>query len=278
MLLGLPILAGCAAFDVAGNRDDLFDRAAKQSWSRGYVIAGSFKLLALSRGSTERRGTLSVYIEGDGLAWLDRTTVSANPTPLRPVSLRLALEDPRAGLYLGRPCQYLDAAETARCDPRYWTGRRYAPEVVEALSAAIDRYRRGSAEKIELIGYSGGGVLAALIAARRTDVARIVTVAANLDVAAWTRSLGVDAMPDSLDPAAEADRIAAIPQYHLAGADDEAVRPSVVQSYMARVSPNLPRRIVEVVKGFSHDCCWHRDWDRRIGAVRSRLDAPSGNS
>lgn len=81
---------------------------------------------------------------------------------------------------------------------------------------------------IELIGYSGGGVLAALIAARRTDVRRIVTVAANLDLAVWTRTLGVDAMRNSLDPAREADRIEAIPQYHLAGASDEAVPPSVV--------------------------------------------------
>ena len=266
-------LVGCSTFDFAGNRDALFDTAASQSWTREFVEAKPFTLLTLSRRSAYGAAPQAVYIEGDGLAWLDRTTISANPTPQRPVALRLALADPQAALYIGRPCQYLDAAQTAKCDPHYWTGYRYAPEVVEALSRAIDRYKGGGNREIELIGYSGGGVLAALIAARRTDVVRIVTVAANLDLAAWTKSLGVDPMKDSLDPASEADRIASIPQYHLVGHEDETVRPSVVRSYMARVEQQRTTRRMEEVADFSHDCCWYRDWGRRIGDIRARLAA-----
>jgi pimeloyl-ACP methyl ester carboxylesterase len=269
-------LTGCATFDFAGNRNSLFDTAAEQSWRREFVASKPFTpLLTLWRQRDDVRGLPAVYIEGDGLAWLDRTTISADPTPLRPVALRLALADPNAVLYIGRPCQYPDEAPTAKCDPRYWTSHRYAPEVVEALSTVIDRSKGSFGGDIELIGYSGGGVLAALIAARRTDVARIVTVAANLDLAAWTRTLGVDPMTASLDPAREAERIGGIRQYHLVGALDKAVPPSVVRSYIEKSPGPGERRIMEIVPDYDHDCCWHRDWSRRLAAIR-RSSEPNG--
>ena len=265
------LCTGCSAFDREGRRDALFERAAAQSWRGELYDAKQFKLLTLQRHAAPA-AILTVYIEGDGRAWLDRWTPSANPTPERPVGLRLALSDPSTKiLYIGRPCQYLSAQETAKCDMRYWTSHRYAPEVVAALSQAIDKHKTDSGAAIELIGYSGGGVLAALIAARRTDVRRIVTIAANLDLSVWTRTLGVDSMVNSLDPAAEADRIEAIAQYHLAGASDEAVPPSVVRSYMAGGARVGPRRAMEIVPGYDHDCCWHRDWRARIAGIRARL-------
>jgi pimeloyl-ACP methyl ester carboxylesterase len=272
-LLAVAVLlcAGCSAFDWEGRRDALFERAAAQSWRSETFDAKQFKLLTLQRRAAPA-AILTVYIEGDGRAWLDRSTPSANPTPERPVGLRLALSDPSTKIvYIGRPCQYLSTQDTAKCDVRYWTSHRYAPEVVAALSQAIDRHKTDSGAGIELIGYSGGGVLATLIAARRTDVRRIVTIAANLDLSVWTRSLGVDSMVNSLDPASEADRIEAIAQYHLAGASDEAVPPSVVRSYMAGGARIGPRRAMEIVPDYDHDCCWHRDWTPRIAGIRARL-------
>jgi pimeloyl-ACP methyl ester carboxylesterase len=263
-------LAGCSTFDFAGNRQALLATAASKGWTREIVEAKPFTVLALSRPNGAP-APLAVYIEGDGLAWLDRTTVSANPTPARPVALRLALNDLNAALYLGRPCQYLTADQTTRCDPRYWTSHRYAPEVVEALSRIIDRYNGNGRDGIELIGYSGGGVLAALIAARRTDVVRIVTVAANLDLVAWTRTLGVDPMTASLDPAREAERIGGLRQYHLVGALDKTVPPSVVQSYIGALPRIREGRVMEIAPDHDHDCCWHRDWAARIGAIRRRF-------
>jgi hypothetical protein len=94
----------------------------------------------------------------------------ANPTPTEPVALAMADADPApAVLYLGRPCQYLEAAELAACSPEYWTNSRFAPEVVTAYMAFLDRYKESSgASRLRLFGYSGGGVLATLLAARRT--------------------------------------------------------------------------------------------------------------
>jgi len=265
-------LTGCATFDFAGNREALLDRAKSEGWQTQRLAFEPFALLTLARGEPAGSTTLTIYIEGDGLAWLDRTTPSSDPTPLRPVGLRLALADPAPNiLYLARPCQYLGISKPGECNLRYWTSHRYAEDVVVALNDAIERRKqRIRAQDVELIGYSGGGVIAALIAGRRTDVVRIVTVAANLDLAAWTKTLGVDAMPASLDPAREIDRIKATPQYHLVGTDDESVPPSVVRSYVSRNARPSNMRVIEEVKDYDHDCCWHRDWVARITAIRGR--------
>jgi hypothetical protein len=49
---------------------------------------------------------LTVYIEGDGFAWLSRSQASYDPSPLNPVGLELALRHPLGeSAYLARTCQ-----------------------------------------------------------------------------------------------------------------------------------------------------------------------------
>ena len=43
---------------------------------------------------------------------------------------------------------------------------------------------------VVLIGYSGGGTLAWLMASRIPETTRVVTIAANLDIDEWTRIHG----------------------------------------------------------------------------------------
>lgn len=116
-------------------------------------------------------GRLIVCIEGDGTGWHSRTRRSENPTPLEPIALRLALRDARPGLlYLAWPCQYVARAVLERCDPALWSGARYSEQVVAATYHAINATKRAAADKVILMGYSGGGVLAALLAAQHADV------------------------------------------------------------------------------------------------------------
>ena len=52
---------------------------------------------------------ITVYVEGDGFAWVTRSVVSDNPTPTKPMLLRLAGIDPKSNvIYLARPCQYIN--------------------------------------------------------------------------------------------------------------------------------------------------------------------------
>lgn len=253
-------LAGCA-----GARD--------QQLREAQVIAGPGGLaqeLLHARGMTvlgfERAGSpggvLTVYIEGDGRAWLNPWQPSTDPTPTDPVGLRLAVSDPsRPLLYLARPCQFV---AFSGCTARLWTSGRLSPEIVAVYQQLLDdALRRTGSTKLALVGYSGGGALAALLAERRHDVAGLATVAADLDLEAWTRLRDLAPLSGSLDPADDAAAIEGLPQVHFAGGADAVVPPAVVQSFLRRFRQQGAARLI-VVSHFDHDCCWVTSWPQLL--------------
>ncbi|MGF6600960.1 hypothetical protein P3T23_005699 [Paraburkholderia sp. GAS448] len=77
-------------------------------------------------------------------------------------------------IYLARPYQFTPMAMNPRCGIPYGTGKRFAPEVVTSMNEAAMLFAaRVPGQPIELVGYSGVGAQAVLIAARRTDIASI---------------------------------------------------------------------------------------------------------
>lgn len=175
-----------------------------------------------------------------------------------------------AAVYLARPCQYVSPDDARDCREAYWTGRRFAPEVIAAADQAIGALKqRFGAGKLALIGYSGGGAVAALVAARRSDVARLVTVAGNLDHRAWTARHGVPPLEGSLNPADEWQSLQAIPQLHLVGGEDTNVSADVVRAYLARFPPER-RPDMRVIAEFNHSCCWAEHWPAVLGAGSSK--------
>lgn len=236
-------------------------QALDAGFIREHPGAGGFDLTVLHRG-LGGAAPLHVYIEGDGHAWRTRYRPARDPTPRDPLALRLAMADPAPAVaYVARPCQYLDAAARATCPPRYWTSHRYAPEVVAALAEVLrDLVRRhGATAKPVVIGYSGGGAIALLLAARGAPASAVVTVAANLDLGAWTGLHGVSPLTGSLDPARE-PAASAVLQLHLVGERDRIVPPAIARSFAA--ASGLPAAAVRVVPGFDHHCCWARAWRR----------------
>lgn len=262
----LPLLLACAlllqACAGAQGRRDLKDGLlASAGWQSHLIATRQFDIAAAAPAGRHGQ-TLTVYLEGDGRAYLDAALASADPTPSDPVALRMALADPGSGplLYLARPCQYTLPEHGRNCRQAYWTRARYAPAMVDSISEALDSEKaRAGARRLVLIGYSGGGALAALLAERRDDVAAIVTVAANLDLAYWTRRDGLAALDGSLDPAATAIRIASLPQIHLAGARDKVVGPDVARSFLRRMGSDRDSRLL-VIPDFDHLCCWAAQW------------------
>lgn len=203
-------------------------------------------------------GMLTIYVEGDGAPWPTPYHPPRDPTPLQPTSLALAAADPAPAVaYLGRPCQYLERESLAQCPSAYWTERRFAPEVVDAYDSALTQLKSMfGAGKIVLIGYSGGGVIAALLAGRREDVAALITVAAPLAVAEWVKWHGISALTGSLDPAEAGEAGAPLPRgVHFAGADDKTVPTTIVARFV-----QLRGGRMEIISGFDHACCWTRDW------------------
>jgi dienelactone hydrolase len=236
--------------------------AASSGWSEGTLDAGEFHLKVWQpdsiRGSA---GVLRVYIEGDGFAWVSRDRPSIDPTPRNPVALRLALLDPNpATVYLARPCQYVLQEAPGACRESYWTDERFSEAVIRSMDRALEALKAAAgAQRVELVGYSGGGAVAALVAARREDVISLMTVAGNLDTEEVSRIHRVSPLKNSLNPMGVAHRIRGIPQVHFVGAADKVVTPVVAERF--RAASGAPDRVrIRIIEGVSHDTGWAERW------------------
>jgi len=223
---------------------------------------------------------LNIYLEGDGLAWISRTEPSRDPTPDNPIALRLAVIDSAPNVvWIARPCQYTNAIENPSCKQYYWTIGRLAPEVVLAVDQAITAAKNSAnAKKIHLIGYSGGGGLAILIAARRNDVKTIRTVAGNIDHEAFTSFHRVTPMSQSMNPASVATHINKIPQWHFYGEDDKVVPKLIGESYMRKAGVSSCSKI-QVISSISHNSGWEILWPRLLhetseGKISKECESP----
>lgn len=178
---------------------------------------------------------LRVYIEGDGRAWITSRTVSDDPTPVKSMVPGLAVADPAPAVYLARPCQFVQGGN---CKQQLWTTHRFGKDALHAVSEVLDTLKsQYGARDFELVGYSGGGAIALLLAATRTDVSLVQTIAGNVDPKAWTELKGLTPLSGSMTPVDFADRLAAVPQRHLIGLNDTVVPPEVSQAYMLKVQP-----------------------------------------
>lgn len=251
------VLGACAA------PAERFDRRASTLGFASIALQGDgFHHLAYAAGPLDGSGTLHVYIEHDGTPWLDLTYPAADPTPRMPLALELMGTDTGPRLFLGRPCYFTLLIERdAACAPLFWTHLRYSPAVVDSMVAALRRflalhpYRR-----VVLIGYSGGGTLAWLMAARVPETVGVITVAANLDTDDWTRIHDYSRLAGSLNPALMPPLSPAISQRHYVGGRDKNVPPSVVRSFASR---HPGARVVELAD-FDHECCWVERWPRLV--------------
>lgn len=264
LLLAL-MLTSCVDLSVNTRKQSAQTLVMQAGWNKQTLQTAYFPLLAYMPDQ-KVIPELTVYIEGDGLAWVSRSQPSSDPTPMNPLALKLALADSRQqSAYLARPCQFV---RNDRCERRYWTSARFAPEVIDAMDDAVSQLKaQFHAQKLKLVGYSGGGAVAALVAARRHDVVQLVTVAGNLDHEAWTNLQHISPLTESLNAADFWQRLVDIPQMHFVGANDRTVPYAVAASYQARF-PRGHRPEIKVVDGADHHCCWVKQWPDLIEALK----------
>lgn len=259
-LILLLLLPGCALLPShAYNRADQV--AETNGFAKRYLDGDRFDLLSYRRIS--RPGEpLVIYLEGDGAAWLTPNRLSSDPTPKSQLVLQLAALDPAANVvYLARPCQFVMRPERGRgCQEGYWSDQRYAEEIVAAIDQAISQLvAETSAPSLDLVGYSGGGALAVLVAARRDDVRSLRSVAGNLDPAEFCRYHEVTPLSGSLNPIDSAGQVARIPQLHFVGAKDETVPGRIVERFLAALPAPHCAAKVEVEEA-DHIDGWLAQW------------------
>jgi hypothetical protein len=202
----------------------------------------------------EQNRALHVYLDGDGSP-MNGGLPAEDPTPRNPLVLRLLARDPGPAVYVGRPC-YNGMASTRGCSSDLWTNGRYSEPVVASTAAAIQRIlSEQGRDRVSFFGYSGGGTLAMLLAERLPRTVSVVTIAANLDIDAWTDQQGYARLSDSLSPAARPPLGDDVSQRHYVGSRDRIVSPQIV----ARGIRGPHARLI-VVEGYDHVCCWLDRW------------------
>jgi len=237
LLLILLLSSGCSSSKL--------DPKVRQQQADSFAVYGGlvqekiqtnqFLLTTYQRfDNTDKSKELTVYIEGDGMAWISRDQLSNNPTPIHPIALELASLDKRANiLYIARPCQYLWPQVTIRnCSSEYWNNKRGSEEVIDSINQVISIIKaRIGVSSINLIGYSGGGGIATLITARRDDVEKLITVSGNLNYRLFTKIHNLTPMNGSVNPITVAKRIKSIPQLHYVGSDDKIIPEQIARSF-----------------------------------------------
>ncbi len=231
-LPGLLALALLASLTACGQTSQ---EAWTQLASRGRIYnfrpvtfnVSPFLLAGLLKGRKGEAGDLVVYLEGDGRGVV-RGRVTMDPTPSQVMGFDLARSDPAPKiLYLARVGQF-QATQNGPAYMAYWSDKRLAEESVAAACQAIDMAKlEVGADRIHLIGYSGGGGLAALLAERREDVSSLTTVAGLLDTYWWVRQKRYRPLAGSLNPADQAASLANLSQIHFYGEEDSIIPPEM---------------------------------------------------
>jgi hypothetical protein len=231
-------------------------------WRQENLAGGAFSQRFFVEQLPSDIASLHIYISGDGQAFLNKHIVAQDPTPAGHLALKLALADPAPSGFLSRPCYY-GGALLAPCTPDLWTVKRYSPLVIDSLVAALqeiaNRYPRA---EITLVGYSGGGVIALLMARKFDRVVRVVTVAAPLDTSIWIAERGYTPLSANSNPAEIVDWPLDLEQIHLSGANDSNVTPEILHSFLEKTGNAGAAARSLVYPGFDHECCWLQDWPK----------------
>jgi len=207
-------------------RKDTAERLATPSFMHKREIpAGPFRLTAYERVRKQGQAA-NIYIEGDGQAFFSYGVPAIDPTPINPVALHISTRDLAPNvIYLARPCQYSGMIDKdIACNKHYWSDARYGKTTVGAMNSALDDIKKRYAiTGFNLVGYAGGGAMAALVAAERKDILSLRTIAAPLDTTIPTLGHKVPNLSLSMNPVTVAAQIADIPQNHFLGEWDRFV-------------------------------------------------------
>ena len=235
--------------------------AGKNGFTRKNIKTENFTLVAFMRLRRPGEGKVRIYIEGDGSAWINRRTLSTNPTPRKPMVIELAGLDLSANVvYLARPCQYVRKDEDGNFKSEYWAQKRFSVEVIGSMNEAISRIKEfAKAENVELVGFSGGAAIAAILAAEREDVTALITIAGNLDPAGVNKANGVDPFTEYVDPMEYAPMLKDMPQRHFAAQRDRIIPLEVTKKFVFETGDIALTRLT-VVPGTEHSKGWTKKW------------------
>lgn len=241
------------------------DKPTPPGYTKKLVTAGDFVITTYQKISDKNK-PIVYYLEGDGRV-ADRFGISRDPTPRQDTLVALMKLDSRPNvIYVARPCQYTPKNLNPKCyNNKYWTSRRFSQESVDVLDQVMTTTNI-SGKKFSIVGYSGGGGLAVLIANQNQMVSDIVTIGGNLDSELFTEYHRSVPMDESLNPINYAVNISHIPQLHLGGELDRIVPPEIAQKFVALASSDQVK--VKILPGVTHSRGWKEFWQPQMDRLK----------
>ena len=237
LLLSFLLLVGCSQNSVE-TRLNIIDKLNFNKFDKKIYSTSYFNIYSLEKIKND--GKLIIYIEGDGMSWVDRFTISSDPTPNNPTAFKsafkLALIDENENVvYLARPCQF---AWSNNCNKDTWTLSQYSNSVLSGYKSIIEELSMKHKE-IHLVGYSGGaGIAMYLGSINNQSISSIRTVAGNINHNALTKLLKITNLRNSLNFYPIIKKTNKIPQIHYYGLEDKVVPNKLQISYKNQNADN----------------------------------------
>lgn len=260
-LLAAGVAAGCAS------PAQKYDRAAQSANISEHTVQGArFHHKIYRNNRALRGGALHVFIEGDTSVNQALRSRPPDPTPRHLLMLHLMQEDKAQAILLGRPC-YHGTFTMDSCEIRHIGPERYSAETIESMTTALqNELDHSGARQVIFFGYSGGGTVAMLMAARYPGTAAIVTLGGNLDNAALVAHHNSPPLSGSLDPAHLPPFPRSVVQLHFFGASDMNVPAYLAQKTLTRQNVHSV-----IFPGIDHECCWQDVWPEILARLQSAL-------
>lgn len=243
-LLSLLLLSGCA--HVA---DELDGTAANRIARPAFMVertmdTGTSPLKLWERMHT-RGAPANIYI-GEG-----------GSTPSHALGLHLASRDLAGNLgWIAQPCQFHSPSVNDGCK----NDNPVSGNAVAAFNAALDDIKaRYDITGFNLIGYDTGASVAAHLAAARTDVLSLRTVAGALDTA------------HGIAPA-----LRTVPQFHFIAAGDQIVPPAIYHNFRQAQGESSCVRYA-MIQDADHRKGWVEVWPKLLKLAPS-CSAPAANA
>jgi hypothetical protein len=257
------MLMFCYLYGCATPSQNFQQKAHEAGFSAVVLKTAQFQHKLYLAKNLQASKTLHVYLDGDGTPWERNRWIAYDPTARNPMILALMKQDATPSVLLGRPCYY-GLNESSRCDNKFWTSHRYSKAVVDSMSQTLNDWLKNyDFDDVVLIGYSGGGSLAVLMADKIRHVKTIMTVAANLDLQAWSEFHGYTTLKESLNPIEQNPLTESIKQIHIAGKKDRVVPSFVIKSYAQKQQNAIYYELVDQ----DHACCWQSEWKSLLGLL-----------
>tara|TARA_B100000787_G_scaffold157335_1_gene134041 strand:- start:1443 stop:2249 length:807 start_codon:yes stop_codon:yes gene_type:complete len=254
LILFLIFLVSCSQ-STPNQRNSLIKKLNSNKFSKNIYSTKFFNIYSLEKIKNNQK--LTIYVEGDGMSWVDRFTPSSDPTPTDPLAFRMASIDGEDNvIYLARPCQY---EWSNNCNKDIWTISQYSLEVLNSYKEIIHHLSKIYKE-IHLVGYSGGaGIVMYLGSIENVNVKSIRTIAGNINHNELSKILNISRLKKSVNFYSIENKTREIPQIHYYGLKDKTV-PNELQISFAERNINNNCIKIQSVKKANHNRGWSNFW------------------